>query len=201
MNYLERIKELTSALGIKNVKTLQEQLGVSSSYFNNTQRLTQKIAKKIEELYPEVNIEWLLTGKGTMFRQQEEKTVIAQVMPLIPLSMVSNGIRNFDLDDTRTIVRPNKNVEVAFLLTGESMMPAYPNGTYLFGNPASVDLIQWGMPYVIDMGTEAICRHLKRSEKEDYVLAWSPNPEFPEIEIEMSKIVGLYRISIIMIYP
>lgn len=51
-----------------NPNRFQETIGVSSNYFNSVKNIgADKISKIIEE-YPQVNPEWLLTGRGDMLR-------------------------------------------------------------------------------------------------------------------------------------
>lgn len=62
----ERISAFLSHLNIGQVK-FAEKIGVSRGYVNNmTNNPTQRIINKMLEAYPDLNINWLLTGEGQM---------------------------------------------------------------------------------------------------------------------------------------
>ena len=67
MTAKDRINELCSALNISK-RELEITIGVSNgllTHVNNS--ISKNLADKIEEKYPQVNIQWLRTGMGTMF--------------------------------------------------------------------------------------------------------------------------------------
>lgn len=61
--------------------------GISSSYFYQVKgEIGTEIQKKIKTYYPDLNIEWLRTGEGEMFKVDEPKPIQAAVM-----SPMTNG--------------------------------------------------------------------------------------------------------------
>lgn len=61
--------------------------GISSSYFYQVKgEIGTEIQKKIKTYYPDLNIEWLRTGEGEMFKVDESKPIQAAVM-----SPMANG--------------------------------------------------------------------------------------------------------------
>lgn len=86
----ERIKVFLSFLGIGQNK-FEEIVGLSNGYINNVKSIgTDKLIKIIKE-YPQLSIEWILTGEGEMLKNKS-------------ISVDNNGSNN-----TNIINSPNSN--------------------------------------------------------------------------------------------
>lgn len=75
MNVKSRLLQLCQELRIP-LRELEINIGVSSgclSHINDS--LTRNIASKIEAAYPNVNLNWLRTGKGDMFATPEKMKI------------------------------------------------------------------------------------------------------------------------------
>ena len=57
-----------------NKRQFQISIGVSNSYIQNlNENIGPLILEKISAVYPELNIEWLLTGEGNMINEKKEE--------------------------------------------------------------------------------------------------------------------------------
>jgi DNA-binding Xre family transcriptional regulator len=64
----ERLVEFLAYLGMGQTK-FEEKVGLSRGFVNNIgENITSKTLKKITEIYPELNTNWLKTGEGKMLR-------------------------------------------------------------------------------------------------------------------------------------
>lgn len=69
----ERIKYLIETKGITRYKFCKD-LGFSNGFLDKPREISTDKYANILEYFPDVNPEWLLTGKGDMLREQTEQT-------------------------------------------------------------------------------------------------------------------------------
>jgi len=76
MGTLQRIKEFIDFKGIK-VKHFEEMIGISNGAFASQLKNNKTIGvdklEKILFIFPELSIEWLLTGEGSMQKKTDKK--------------------------------------------------------------------------------------------------------------------------------
>ena len=147
-NINNRIKQILDYKGI-SINKFSKLLGSSNSYWNKIFKNNGKIGvdkvQKIIRTYPEINPEWLLTGRGEMLRGDVEPVEPVQVfsrrtdhpvpvqdIPLYDirgvagLSAIFNDKKSVPLD---TIRIPNlPKVDGAVFITGDSMYPILKSG-------------------------------------------------------------------------
>ncbi|MFA7615713.1 MAG: hypothetical protein WCY16_03925 [Weeksellaceae bacterium] len=72
MNVKERLKSFADSVGL-TVSALEKELNVSNGYINSISKSIglDKLELLIEK-FPNLNVEWLLTGKGSMVRRSNE---------------------------------------------------------------------------------------------------------------------------------
>lgn len=166
-------------------------IGVSNAYVTSIRKSIQpdKI-KSIALNYPDLNIDWLLTGKGEMLKPTE-----------VPPSETTRGGANrkkIPLYDTYSVggtsmIAPNDPVTAptewidagdwfidataAMHHYGDSMIE-YPSGCILALKEINdKQLIIWGKNYVIETDEYRITKRLQRSKDTKYVIAYSTNEE------------------------
>lgn len=69
----ERIKHLIEIKGVTKYKFCKD-LGFSNGFLDKPREISTDKYANILEYFPDVNPEWLLTGKGCMLREQTEET-------------------------------------------------------------------------------------------------------------------------------
>jgi len=68
MNTKDRLKEFLSAKNIGRNK-FEFQIGVSRGYLSTkSEIISSEVIEKTIDLFPDLNLEWLITGKGEMFK-------------------------------------------------------------------------------------------------------------------------------------
>ena len=86
-NAKERFKYFLELQG-KSKNNFYEISGMSNGLLDKNGDLTEGSILKICDIFPEISLEWLLLEKGSMIRQEVEKTV---AMATAPSAIANNG--------------------------------------------------------------------------------------------------------------
>lgn len=185
-------------------------MGVSSTYVGAMRKgmPTEKL-KKLFELYPDLNRDWLIYGEGPMLIEEsdhashclckEHETLLLPVEAFAGgLQMWSQGVK---AADCRRIVSPVSGVDFAITIKGDSMEPRFHDGSTLFIKKINDKaFIPWGHTLVVDTENGVLIKNLlpddnpEKNPEEEYVIAKSINPNYPEFKIPTSSIYGIYRV-------
>lgn len=196
----DRAKEIARHYKMSLVRW-QETLGLSNAHFYNCQSLSRKLAKTIESMYPEVNIDWLATGKGNMLIGEEKcKDVDNYIVPLLPIAAQGGNPDNFENQiknyDCEKVLCPIRDVTLAITINGDSMSPEYPNGSKVFVQRINEQsFIEWGCTYVLDTANGAIVKNVFPIKEDDSkVICRSVNPNYADFIVDVSDIRAWYRV-------
>lgn len=161
---------------------------------------------------PEINLGWLLSGKGEMLKSKnnsDEKENHPDIHPsngymtyLLPLSAMGGSLTGFAensvlLENCEAIVSPIANVDFAITVYGDSMSPEYPSGSRILIKKINPNLfIDWGKAYVLDTPNGVILKEIRESPKKGYVRCHSINsdPKYQPFDVPMQEIYGMYRV-------
>lgn len=187
-------------------------IGVSNAYISSIKRSIQpdKLAK-IQECYPDLNIEWLVTGRGEMLNNSPVNTLVAQasvepaqenLVRVIPIAAHGGMLTNFDIDGIEgvkceTIISPIAGAELAISVTGSSMEPSYPNGSRVLIKGINHNAyIAWGEVYVIDTCNGTLLKELQPGKTEEYIRCVSHNPDerYKPFEVPLSGVRKIYKV-------
>lgn len=184
-------------------------LGVSPTYVGAMRKgMPASKLKKIGELYPELNREWLLYGEGEMLMPSTSQT--EKIMGegyetlLLPVEAFAGGLQMWSegvaRGECRRIVSPVNGADFAIPIKGDSMEPRFHDGsTLLIKRINEKAFIPWGHTMVVDTENGVLIKNLypdKENEAsgEEYIIAESINPKYPPFKIPTSSIFGLYRV-------
>ena len=186
--------------------------------FLDSDKLDQAVSDRhfsmIIAAFPDLSLDWLLTGEGPMLRSDlpaaHPATEPGAGIPLIPIEAVA-GLPTDDPVGTRFIdcahyIIPdfaNLNVEYMIRVSGSSMYPKYSNGDILACRRVhDVLFFQWGKIYVIDSSQGALVKRVFQDEDPDRILLVSDNREhYPPFSIpksdirSLSIVVGVIRLE------
>lgn len=163
---------------------------------------------------PDVNVVWLLTGEGEMFKTSEGMPHVAhqtenpkEGIPLIPLDAMAGyfeGEMQVLLRDCERYIVPGMP-RADFLITvkGDSMMPSYFPGDIVacVRVPIKDVFFQFGRVYVLDTNQGAIIKRIEKSEDEDSILIVSDNEKYSPFTLHLSQVrsialvIGLIRLE------
>lgn len=180
-------------------------LGVSPTYIGAMRKgIPAPKMKRISELYPELNRDWLLYGEGEMLNpvpteaprrlQAEYETILLPVEAYAGnLEVWSEGVR---MADCRRIVSPVAGADYAIPINGDSMEPRFHNGsTLLIKRINDRAFIPWGHTMVLDTENGVYVKNVLPDRDDDQnVVAESINPAYPPFKIPKSSIYGIYRV-------
>ena len=185
-------------------------MGVSSTYVGAMRKgMPAEKLKKLFELYPELNRDWLIYGEGPMIREHEDdadKCICKEYETLLlPVEAFAGGLQMWSegvkAADCRRIMSPVSGVDFAITIKGDSMEPRFHDGSTLFIKKINDKaFIPWGHTLVVDTENGVLIKNLlpdnspEKNPGEEYVIARSINPDYPEFKIPTSSIYGIYRV-------
>lgn len=207
------IPKFADFVGFKTPQTVRELIK------GNTKTVSEPVQYKIIQAFPEINLDWLLTGEGPMlkgeFRDEveditrEEAEQIAKglrtgeltVIPLIPASAFAGSVKGFvpesiELSRCEKITSPIAGAELAIPITGDSMEPDYPNGSIAYIKRINeTAFIPWGHTVILDTENGAFIKRIYPDDaNEEYVWGKSINPAYPPMHIPKSSIFHIFRV-------
>lgn len=159
---------------------------------------------KIINVVEGLSAEWLLTGNGSMLK--EETSAIAlkadsneKLIPLYRNEAVAGfGTADFAIrpEDIEGYYKIKEFMNADFMLhvRGDSMLPLYkPGDTIAVREIKECNFIQWGKPHLIAARYQGLLiKRLYPSEQDDTVSAVSDNKEvYPPFRIPMEDITGI----------
>lgn len=155
IKYLESKRITKTAFG----KTV----GVSSAYIQSIRKsISPDVIQGIALNYPDLNIVWLMTGKGGMLNENNasltKSTTQRTGIPLIPIEAVAGfghgdqaGVCYEDCEHYTVPEFMERGVEFLIRVSGSSMYPKYANGDILACKKIhEILFIQWGKVHVIE---------------------------------------------------
>lgn len=170
---------------------------------------------------PNVNTEWLLTGKGDMVKiesngapAQAAKGHASQAetahqvpkgsqegIPLIPLSAMAGAFTGesavMEYECERYVIPAFKGADFLIQIKGDSMQPTYYSGDLVACQrmPLNDLFFQWNKAYVLDTVQGALIKRIKPGNTPDHVLIVSDNEKYDPFELPLSAI---YSVSLVI---
>lgn len=191
-------------------KEFTEALGVSPTYIGAMRKGMPPVKmKRISELYPDLNRDWLLYGDGEMLLNPGDESTgrlkSEYETLLLPVDACAGGLQMWSQGvaerDCRKVVSPVSGADFAIPIKGDSMEPRFHEGSILFIKKINEKaFIPWGSPMVIDTENGVLVKNIYPDDKsspddeDGYVIAKSLNPQYPPIRIPTSSIYGIYRV-------
>lgn len=213
----DRLLEFLRYKGMGQQK-FENSIGMSNGWVNKVGNSIREISlRKIKEVYPELNIAWLISGAGNMLTGDSEVTletpgdnetseeITAKLIPLLPIAAQGGSLNDFVVSvkesDCEKVVSPIRGADFAMPISGDSMAPEYPNGSQIFIKRINEKaFIEWGKVYVLDTCNGVVVKVLVPSQKDGYVRCVSINtdPIFAPFEVAWEDIHGVYRVLLCM---
>lgn len=208
MTVKDRVKKFCKNEKIR-VSDLEKTLNVANGYVNSISKSIgiDKIGIILEK-YPNLSLEWLLTGKGEMLKidkpsdsKATKKQISYKTLPLIPIDAIAGvpagdfqGVRFSDCEQYRIPDFEAKGAEFLIRVSGSSMYPKYSNGDILACKKIDQILfIQWGKVYVIDSSQGSLVKRLfeDKNNKENLICVSDNKENYPPFSIPKSDIRSL----------
>ena len=217
----ERFLQLFENKGIKNPNEFAILLNYSSPEKINRLLRDDKnmpsaeILTDIANKFADVNINWLLTGKGSMLTTKEytdsEEIITTNEpaieyerkrkgIPLIPISATA-GFSNMDVQILEHDVEEYFNIpflsekaDFAIGINGDSMSPLYEDKSFIICKKISVNEMIWEGVYLITVNGSSMVKRIYPSINPGCILCRSDNPRFRDFDILKSDITSIAKI-------
>lgn len=194
----QRILHFASTLGCSK-RDFYKKIGVSRGTLESNTGATEDVVAKFIATFPEINIDWLWTGRGDIYTSSKKivkDTATERTIPRIPfeaaagsLSIITQSISETECERFPVISRFPK-YDFTIIVKGDSMQPEFHSGDELacrfIDNPS---FIQWGRPHVLDTQQGIVLKRIYN--KQNAILCRSDNKEYEEFEIPKNEILHI----------
>ena len=143
--------------------------------------------------FPKVNANYILTGRGNMFLDEEHIDESVKTLPRIPYDAAAGSLTNA-VDGVTSLQCEQAPVVSAFprydftiRVTGRSMEPMYFSGDEVACLRINESrFLQWGRVHVLDTAQGVIIKRIY--ENGDSIRCASFNPEYPDFNVPKDEI-------------
>ena len=203
MTVRDRIKAFCKAENIA-VSTFEKSIGASNGYVNNISRsIGIDYLNTLVEKYSKLNLEWLLTGKGTMYRDDEVPAKVSYDpnvgKPYFDVDFIGGFSEIFNDQTTlpacNVLVPGFEKASVWCNVTGHSMEPKINHGDIIALRECSINDVQYGEIYAVVLDTIRTIKILRRGSTPDKLLYVPINkPDYEEQEFANSRIIKVFEV-------
>lgn len=213
----DRLKEFLSSQKIGRNR-FEEQLGISIGYMSSkATTITSDVIEKVTSAYPNLNLDWLITGEGPMLKSEVSTTPTAPTPPNNNNAVAYKLVPLLNLDAVGGIHSPNivsgdneypdqlipftdaQEGDVALTVSGESMSPTCPPGSRVLIRqvPQWREYFGYGNIFVLLLTDgRRILKEVQKypEDSQNYILCRSHNERFPEEELPKNMISSVWKV-------
>ena len=197
MNAKERFFKVMASLNLTDYRVYTDIDGVTKNMMvklrnGETQEVSTKILQPFCNAFPEVNANYILTGKGGMFLDEQIELSV-QTLPRIPYDAAAGSLTDAvdgvtELQCERIpVISAFPKYDFTIRVTGRSMEPMYFSGdevACLRINEAQ--FLQWGRVHVLDTSQGVVIKRIY--DNGDSIRCASFNPEYPDFNVPKADI-------------
>lgn len=212
----QRILFFAGTLGISK-RDFYAKIGVSRGTLESKTGITEDVVTKFFAAYPEVSVEWLMTGEGEMLKNspscKEKKQENSDLVEKIPEVSYNSAIGKpyYDVDflggfneivNSQVSIPTNNIVIQGFEkadfwcnVTGHSMEPKINHGDIIALHKCTLEDIQYGEIYAVVLDTLRTIKILRRST-DPKKLRFVPinTTDYDEQEYPVERIMNVYEV-------
>ena len=224
--FSERLSRFITSVG-ETTSSFEVKIGVSKGAIykpvRNGKTVGLEILAKIFSVYPDLNLEWLITGSGTMFRRrsaaQSDDPLIAEesqvgysvlkgsraIVRVVALRQAAGWRGNFE--EREELVEfsfylparmlPGERDYTGFTIIDNSMEPTLPLKSILMTEQvasANYQKIQTGSIYVVITAQGVVIRRItNRLEERGMLQAFADNGDYAAVDIPLSEVSSVWK--------
>lgn len=212
---MDNIEKLNA---LKNYKKFKTHAEFAKFLCIKPQSLSNWYARKSFDVHilcskmPEIDANWLITGKGSMLRKSEETetkegkvaalpAAPAAGIPLIPEAAFAGVFRGeiaISPSEYEYYIVPSfRNADFLIRVCGDSMIPRYHSGDIVACKRLALNdlFFQWGKVYILDTNQGALIKKVEQAENPENIRLVSENEAYKPFEIARNSI---YHIAIVL---
>lgn len=187
---------------------------LSNGFLTNNGEIGSGKLHNILQAYPEINLEWLVTGEGEMTKDLStgevkhnrslvtDNAIDEQAVPLYDITATAGVVNLFDNASSAPIALEHIKIphlpkcDGAISITGDSMYPLLKSGDIvLYRKVKNLDNIIYGEMYLIYIDNDGdeffFTKYIHRSEDPQYIKLVSQNQHHHAVEFPRSSIKAL----------
>lgn len=195
-DFSARFVEVVESLGQNGYKLDGVGCITKQKMSNIRNRITDVKTEVVAELcnaFPKVNANYIITGRGNMFLDEEHLDSSVKTLPRIPYDAAAGSLTNA-VDGVTSLQCEQVPVVSAFprydftiRVTGRSMEPMYLSGDEVACLRINESrFLQWGRVHVLDTAQGVIIKRIY--ENGDSIRCASFNPEYPDFNVPKDEI-------------
>ena len=178
--------------------------GLSNGFLDKGGSVTSANLETILKSFPEISLDWLVTGSGPMLRSDlpaaHPATEPGAGIPLIPINAMAGVFTGeqsvLELECERYVVPAFKDAEFLITVKGSSMIPKYYSGDIVACKLMPLDtFFQWNKVYVLDTEQGPLIKRVKKGATDETLSIFSDNPDYEPFELPRTKI---YHIALVV---
>jgi phage repressor protein C with HTH and peptisase S24 domain len=202
IDYLELSKrKFEQVIGASN--------GTISNAIRNDTGLSSKNLSSIVEKFPQIDINWLLTGTGTMLNNRkyptadDEREQVAMENVAVyrtgapyynnPVTAGNDILLDNSIKADSYITIPGVRAKAYFPVIGASMLPIIQSGDLIgINNVNNWDHLDPDNIYMIITTSERMIKHLRRDDDPTKIVCISPN--YQEFKLDLDDVKYIYKV-------
>lgn len=177
----------------------EEYTGLSTGLIGKVKKgMSSDSIAKILDKCPELNPEWLITGRGPMLKQYTEDDTSELGIPLLPFDAVAGKLTDNIVEGYIETIPPipftNGRADFAIRVDGDSMYPRYHSGDVLLVRKVDdPSFFQWGKVYVLATRQGCVVKRLYPCKDDDNsITCHSENfAMYPDYDVHREDIIGV----------
>lgn len=227
MNVKERLKDFANSLNL-TISAFEKEIKASNGYINNISKsISLEKISTLKQKFPQLNIEWLLTGEGEMIKNEPKNEVIpitAGIVKYIPLvSQYAKAGYLAGFADTHymetlptipvilTQEQEPKGEYVCFEVSGDSMISEENPEESLFDGDilvcrnvhkdywsSKLHINKWDFVIVDQEEGVIVKRIIDHNPDNGEIIIHSLNPMFDDKKLNLSRVDKLFNVVKIM---
>lgn len=210
---VERILKILEAKGLSKSAFYRE-TGLSNGFLDKVKDIGVTKLESILNCYPDIRMEWLVSGKGEMLTSSTRPIADQKVnetqsnynnpssdrIPLVHGTAIGGfsgsqfSIGKADVKEYYVVPKfKNKKIDFMIEVEGSSMYPKYNSGDIVACRIINEsNFIQWNKTHVIATKDQGILiKRIKPSKKKELVTMISDNKDYDPFEVSMKEVTGL----------
>lgn len=199
----ERIKYLIDKEGISK-REFCRKTGISNGVLDQLTGLSEDNLNKFLTVYPTINSNWIITGKGNIHIDETQDESLGAKTPITgyyyPNIMDFNGVSqmiNGQYEYKTPVSLPNFGSNMCFIdVYGDNMFPKLTSGQIIAIQPIDISSLNYGYMYLVVLQNEhTFIQYVKQGIDKDHVLLVSENNHYESRMCELSEIKHLFIVK------